>query len=342
MTIYVAACPIGIFAVEDKRVVAFRLFPKEPSVAARKLKDFQSTEEFKQLVSGLKDFSAEQPNQATEFLQANVRQLAKEKGFVKDEMELNKFLTQFGAELTKQNISKMEKRDKLIMQVISAVNDMDKVLNSMSERLREWYGLHYPEYKPKEHEKFAEAVAKFGLRENFENFKNSMGMALRQDDIETVKVYADNLSRLYKERADLEKYLIKVCREEMPNCSAVAGEMLAARLLAFAGGLERLAKMPSSTLQLLGAEKSLFRALKEKRRMHGVESRETRVPRFGILFTHPDVSGAPNEQRGKIARLLAAKISIAARTDFYTKEDHVKDLIDDYKRKLQEVRKGQA
>ena len=341
MTIYVAACPIGIFAVEDKRVVAFRLFPKEPSVAARKLKDFQSTEEFKQLVSGLKDFSAEQPNQATEFLQANVRQLAKEKGFVKDEMELNKFLTQFGAELTKQNISKMEKRDKLIMQVISAVNDMDKVLNSMSERLREWYGLHYPEYKPKEHEKFAEAVAKFGKRENFENFKNSMGMQLRDEDLETLKMYADNLSRLYKERASLEKYLTKACKEEMPNVSAVVGELLAARLLALAGGLERMAKMPSSTLQLLGAEKSLFRALKEKRRGDR-NSREARVPRFGILFTHPDISGAPNEQRGKIARLLAAKISIAARTDFYTKEGHARDLIDDFKRKLQEVRKGQA
>ncbi len=339
MTIYVAACPIGVFAIEDKKVVAFKLFPKNPQEAAVRLKNFKTSEEFKQLASDLKDFSIEQPNPATEFLQANVRALAKEKGFSKDDIELNKFLAQVGAEMTKISISKMEKRDKLIMQTISAVNDFDKILNTMSERLREWYGLHYPEIKIADHEKFAEAVAKFGKRENFEKFSQSMGMQLRDEDIETLKMYADNLSRLYKGRAAMEKYLTKACKEEMPNVSAVVGEMLAARLLALAGGLERMAKMPSSTLQLLGAEKSLFRALKEQRRGDR-NSREARVPRFGILFTHPDISGAPNEQRGKIARLLAAKISIASRMDFYTKEDGSKDLVDDYKRKLIEVKKG--
>ncbi len=340
MTIYVAACPIGIFAVENNKVVAFKLFPKNPQEVASKLKIFENTEEFKQVTSALKDFSAKQPNPATEYLQDNMRQLAKAKGFAKDDSELNKFLAQVGAEMTKTAIAKSEKRDKLIMQTISAINDLDKILNTMSERLREWYGLHYPELKIAEHERFAESVAKFGRRENFEKFTSSMGMQLRDEDVENLKMYAENLSHLYKERTELEKYIEKICKEEMPNTSAVVGELLAARLLVLAGGLEKMAKMPSSTLQLLGAEKSLFRALKEKRRQHGRDVKETRVPRFGILFTHPDISGAPNEQRGKIARLLAAKVSIASRMDFYSKEDHSKELIEDYKHKLELVVKA--
>jgi len=343
--IYISACSIGVFAVEDKKVIAFKLFPKDPAEAVKHYRAFEAgtSEEITQVISELrskgKEFSTKQPNEATEFLQANLRALAKEKGFVKDDFEINKFLGEFGAALTKETISTMEKRDKLIVQTISATNDLDKILNTMSERLREWYGLHYPEYRVSDHEKFAESVAKFGKRDNFEKFSKSMGMALREDDIQVLKTYAANLKALYEQRKSLENYLEKVCKEEMPNVSAVAGFLLGARLLALAGGKEKLAKMPSSTLQLLGAEKSLFRALKERRRT-GRESMETRVPRFGILFTHPDVSGSPNEQRGKIARLLAAKITIAARMDFYAKDDRSASLIEDYKRKLAEVKKG--
>jgi nucleolar protein 56 len=137
----------------------------------------------------------------------------------------------------------------------------------------------------------------------------------------------------------MDKYLAKVVPEEMPNTSALLGHLLAARLLAQAGGLERLAKMPSSTIQLLGAEKALFRALKEMRNQRGrAPSGDAKVPRFGIIFTHPDISGAPNEQRGKIARLLSAKVTIAARMDFYSKENHGAELLADYKKKLAEVK----
>lgn len=345
MKAYISACPIGVFAVdEDGKVVAFKLFEKDTEKAAEKMKAFEENrlEEMSHIIKDLRNRDYEvvssQPNKCTEFLQANMRKLAKEKGFAKDDVEFNKFLAAFGVAQTKTRISVKEKRDKLIMQAVSALNDLDKILNTMSERLREWYGLHYPEYRLTEHEKFAENVAKYGSREKFEKFSQSMGMKLRDEDIVILVDYATQLKLLYDLKKKMDKYLGKTVPEEMPNTSALLGHLLAARLLAHAGGLERLAKMPSSTIQLLGAEKALFRALKEMRGRGGKPSGEAKVPRFGILFTHPDISGAPNEQRGKIARLLSAKVSIAARMDFYSKEDHGRELLADYKKKLAEVK----
>jgi len=333
---FVSACLIGIFAVdENQKLIAFELFPKKPEDVIRRLKEFE-TGQLGAVAKDLKGMSVvlKQPNPATEFLQKNMRRIALEKKFVKNEEELNKFLTSVGVAQVRAKIAVKEKRDKLIIQCVSALNDLDKILNTMSERLREWYGLHYPEYKPKEHEKFVKAVAKYGERERFENFVKSMGMEFRKEDVEMVKNYAGKLKELYELRKRLDKYLAKIVPEELPNTSALLGHLLAARMLAHAGSLEKLAKMPSSTIQLLGAEKALFKALKQMR----FKKKKAKLPRFGILFTHPDISGAPDELRGKIARLLAAKVSIAARTDFYTKEDRSKELLEDYKKKLAEVR----
>jgi len=347
MKAYVSACPIGLFAVDEEgKIVAFKLFPKDAEQAAEKMKQFElgGLDDVGGLVRDLRGRGFEavtsQPNKCSEFLQANMRNLAKEKGFAENDTEFNKFLGAFGAAQTKVRISVKEKRDKLIMQSVSALNDLDKILNTMSERLREWYGLHYPEYRITDHEKFAEQIAKYGSREKFEKFGRSMGMTLRDEDVQLLQEYATQLKQLYDLKKKMDKYLGKIVPEEMPNTTALLGHLLAARLLAHAGGLERLAKMPSSTVQLLGAEKALFRALKEMRnqRGRGPPTGDAKVPRFGILFTHPDISGSPNEQRGKIARLLSAKVTIAARMDFYGKEDHGAELLADYKKKLAEAR----
>jgi nucleolar protein 56 len=94
--------------------------------------------------------------------------------------------------------------------------------------------------------------------------------------------------------------------------------------------LERIAKMPSSTIQLLGSEKRLFKFMKDKKK-------DKRPPRFGMLYLHPDISNNKRELQGKIARLLSSKLTLAARADFYTKKDMSAQLLEDYKRKLQEV-----
>ncbi len=342
MATHIAVNVAGVWAFDgDGKVVAWKPFPKESALIALRIADWEAGRSFPELEevrNSVKDAVVSRPNPAEEMLSTRGRKLAIEKGWVKDDSEFNKFLTAVGAARAKLAISSKERRDRLIVQAVSALSDLDKILNSMSERLREWYGLHYPEWKPAEHDKYARLVAEQGMRENIPGFKGSMGMKIADEDLKELKGFAAELRNMFELRKSLEKYLNGVVPVEMPNISALLGAVLAARLLAQAGTLERLAKMPSSTIQLLGAEKALFRALKENRGNRRGE--QPRVPRFGIIFTHPDISGAPDQMRGKIARLLAAKLSVAARMDFYSKEDHGAQLVEDYRKKLAEARKG--
>lgn len=333
--IYIAACVAGIFAFdENNNLIKYKLFKKDPEEIAKKLEKFERGKdfpEFQEVVKEVKGIITEQPNPATEYLKNNLRKIVTDVGFVKDQAELNQILTSVTIIRTKRKISGLERRDKLIIQTVSALNDMEKILNTMSERLRELYGLHYPELKIVDHEKFAEFVSKYGEREKFEEFEGSMGMKLKEGDIKILQNYAKRLKELYTLRKGLEKYLEKIVPKEIPNLDALLGSILAAKLLALAGSLERLAKMPSSTIQLLGAEKSLFKFLRDK----GIK----KPPRFGLLYLHPDISNAKRELQGKVARLLSSKLTLAARADFYTKKNISKQLVEDYKKKLKEILK---
>jgi nucleolar protein 56 len=325
----------GVFAFdENNKMVKYKLFKKDPEEIASKLEKFEKGEdfpEFQDVAKGLKDVVTEQPNSATEYLKNNLRKIVIDVGFVKDHVELNRIITSVNIIRTKKKISGLERRDKLIIHSVSALSDMEKILNTMSERLREFYGLHYPELKITDHEKFAEFVAKYGEREKFEEFEDSMGMKLKEEDIKILQDYAKRLIELYVLRKNLEKYLEKIVPEEIPNLNALLGSILAAKLLALAGSLEKLAKMPSSSIQLLGAEKSLFKFLRDKR--------IKKPPRFGLLYLHPDISNTKRELQGKVARLLSSKLTLAARADFYTKKDMSKKLLEDYKKKLKEILK---
>ena len=328
---FITVCVGGVFVIENKKIVDYRLFEKSPQVIAKKLKMFENGEIFEELEILHKKYNApyKQPNPASEYLRENMRKILIDVNFVKDDKELNKLLSEVSAQLTRTKISKLERRDKLIIQAVSALNDFDKILNTMSERLREWYRLHYPELDIENHEKFAEIIMKFGKRENIENFSESMGMDLKEEDIEILKNFAAKFKEGFEFRKKLEKYLEKIVPEEMPNMCVLLGPMLAARMLALAGSLEKLAKLPSSTIQLLGSEKSLFRYLKGE---------QAKVPRFGILYTHPDVSGAKRDLQAKVARLLSSKLTLAVRADFYSKNDMSKELVEDYRAKLKEIR----
>lgn len=332
MRVYISACVLGLFVFDEKnRLQTYILFKKDPEEIAKKLKDFEmgkSFDELEQLKSKFKEFEIKKQN---DFLKQNLRRYAIDFGFVKNQVELNQLISAISIESSKTAISTIGKRDKLIIQTVSALNDMDKILNLLSERLREWYGLHYPEFDVREHEKFAEKIIRYGKRENFEDFKTSMGMELNENDLRMLQVYAKQVKEIYSLRQELEKYLGIIVPKEIPNLNALLGSLLAARLLAHAGSLEKLAKMPSSTIQLLGAEKSLFKFLKGKEGM-------SKPPRFGILFTHPDVSTAKRELQGKIARLLSSKLTLAARADFYSKKDISKSLVEDYKKRLEEIK----
>ena len=334
---YLAVCVAGLFVFnEDNKLIKFKLFEKNPEEIAKKIDSFEKGEEIpelRDLKNEFGDLVISQPNKATDFLRKNLREIVIESGFVKNDLELNQILSSFSIAKAKLSISLIERRDKLIVQTVSALSDLEKILNAMSERLREWYGLHYPELEIKDHERFAEKIAETGQREGFEDFEKSMGMELKEDDVKVLQEYAGQLKAMYVLRKNIEKYLEKIVPEEIPNLNAMLGSILAARLLSLAGSLERLAKMPSSTIQLLGSEKRLFKFLKSK-------EKDKRPPRFGLLYLHPDISTNKRELQGKIARLLSSKLTLAARADFYTKKDLSKELLDDYKKKLEEILKS--
>jgi len=320
---YVSACILGVFVIENDKVVDKILFEKNPDEIAEKLGDITNSSEFKELS---KKYGV--GYQESDYLNNNLRKLAIDLKFVEDQVELNELISKISVAKTKTKISETEKRDKLIIQSVSALNDLDKILNYMSERLREWYGLHYPEFKVKDHEKFAEDVSTLGSRENFKNFTESMGMELTKDDLEMLQTYSTQLKKMYELKKEIVAYLEKVVPKEIPNLNALLGSVLAARLMSHAGSLEKLAKMPSSKLQLVGAEKALFKFLKGEQK---------KVPKYGIIFTHPDISTAQKDKQGKIARILSAKLVIAARADFYSKKDMSEKLVSDYKKKLSEI-----
>ncbi|MEW5955783.1 MAG: hypothetical protein AB1626_04585, partial [Candidatus Micrarchaeota archaeon] len=129
-------------------------------------------------------------------------------------------------------------------------------------------------------------------------------------------------------RKELEAYLEQQASTTLKNLAFLTDALTASRLVARAGGLERLAKMPASTIQVLGAERALFKHLRKG----------TSSPKHGIIFQSTIVRGAPPDQRGKIARALAAKLAIAAKADFYSHEFIAPKLKADLEIRLKEIR----
>lgn len=353
MRAYIVTTFIGTFALDDnKKVIASKLFSKDAKIAAEKLKysELETIDEEKNLMKELwrkdyKDFifafkkqgakKVESNNEFEKYLKENLRKISIDRKIFKDQVEFNQFLTKVNLEMTKVKLKRSIQRDSLVMQANGAIEEIDKSVNIMSERLREWYGLHFPEMNRnvEDHKKFAAIIEKFGTREGIEEgdlkelAKESMGIDLTDEDILIVKQFADKILGTYKLRDDLEKYLDKSLKSIAPNTQQIAGTMLAAKLISKAGGLQKLARFPSSTVQLLGAEKSLFRFL------HG----KGKPPKFGIIFNHQMIQNAPLDKKGKIARLLAAKISIAAKIDYYSHDDRSAQLKKDLQEKVKEA-----
>ena len=156
----------------------------------------------------------------------------------------------------------------------------------------------------------------------------SMGADLGDDDLSQIQVFCKNVLELYNLRKSLENYVDSVMAEIAPNIKEIGGSLLGARLIALAGGLMNLAKLPASTMQILGAEKALFRSLKTK----------ARPPKHGIIFQHPLIHDAKRWQRGKIARALAGKLSIAARVDAFSGKYAGEGLKSDLEKRIEEIK----
>lgn len=199
--------------------------------------------------------------------------------------------------------------DDLIMQTIRSIDETSTVINMLAKRLRDWYALYNPEteHNNPDHEKFVNLILSKSKSQLLKAMKVSetMGADLSKKDIVAIKALAQEVQSLFNYQSQQESYLETMMETHCPNIQAVAGTTIGARLIDLAGGLKRMAIFPASTIQLLGAEKALFRHITT-----GAKS-----PKHGILIMHPLVAKA--KQKGRAARLVADKISMAARIDYF-------------------------
>jgi nucleolar protein 56 len=201
---------------------------------------------------------------------------------------------------TKEKIrKKLSQKDNLIIQSIKTMDLLDKSSNLLLERLKEWYGIYHPELATADPDEYLLLL--------WNKPNDSMGAELKKKDIKPILSFAKEIKSLRVEREKISKYLEKLMKEVCPNITAVCGPIIGARLIASAGSLKRLAEFPSSTVQILGAEKAFFAHLRKN----------VKPPKHGIIFQHQKIRTAEPKMRGKLARKLAAKISIASRVDFF-------------------------
>jgi nucleolar protein 56 len=231
-----------------------------------------------------------------------------------------KYLAEFSKknlELTKESIRNSAGNDTLIIQTITVMDEIDKTLNSLTKRLRDWYSLCNPEAsnKVKDHQKFAALITKKSknqiLKELNISEKDSVGADFKEKDVSVILLLASQINNFYKLRTHYESYLNELEKKECPNLAMVLGSTIAAKLMEHTGSLKKLAELPASTLQILGAEKALFRHIKNKK---------NRPPKFGLIHEHQLIQKSKKEMYGKIARALADKASMAARIDYFKGE----------------------
>jgi len=183
--------------------------------------------------------------------------------------------------------------DLQVIQMVNALDDLIQTSNLLTERLDSWSLIPTPEEK--------------------------------------LKPFETMVSTVKEETKRLEQQITIDMEKIAPNTSRIVGPLIGARLIALAGSIHRLATFPASTVQILGAEKALFRFKKEG----------GKPPKHGVLFQHPLVNKAPREERGKIARIFAAKIAIAVKADVFTKRDIADQLQHDLDRQITMMRKNQ-
>ena len=377
MKAFIIQFPFGVVAFDDKNSLVEKvLFPKKPQAAARSLLKTEAgkmSDEVFSLISLLKNldyttFVFEKANLAEEIqrkmnvtvemakpaeaevLRSSMNEVALESGFVEDDQALSLWNRNVSMELAKLRIKgASEKRDLIVAQGIQTLDDLDRTVNLFMGRLREWYGVYFPELDRlvEKHETYSRLVMNLGDRESLtvealekENIpkeraslvakaaESSMGADIAERDLEQIQDLAKSVLEFYELRKNMENYVDRTMEEMAPNVRAVAGALLGARLIAIAGSLQTLAMRPASTIQVLGAEKALFRSLKTG----------ARPPKHGLIFQHTLLHDAKRWQRGKIARVIAGKLAIAARADAFGGHFIGDDLKADINKRLEEIK----
>jgi nucleolar protein 56 len=233
----------------------------------------------------------------------------------------------------------VQKNDNHIIQAIATLDHLDKAVNTFSMRVREWYGWHFPELVRlvSDNHTYAKLALAIGDKQSLTDeslhdiaaivnddgdvaqdiinaARVSMGQEISKNDMENVSAFANRVVKLAEYRRSLFQYLVNKMAIVAPNLASLIGEVVAARLISHAGSLTNLSKYPASTVQILGAEKALFRALKTK----------GNTPKYGLIYHSSFIGRAGAKNKGRISRFLANKCSIASRIDNFSEEPSTK------------------
>uniref|UniRef100_A0A671MMM4 Nucleolar protein 56 n=1 Tax=Sinocyclocheilus anshuiensis TaxID=1608454 RepID=A0A671MMM4_9TELE len=222
--------------------------------------------------------------------------------------------------------------DNMIIQSIALLDQLDKDINTFSMRVREWYGYHFPELmkivndnstycklakmignRKELTEEMLEAIEEITMDSGkaqaiLDSSRSSMGMDISPIDLINIESFSSRVVSLTSYRQELQAYLQSKMSQVAPNLAALIGEVVGARLISHAGSLTNLAKYPASTVQILGAEKALFRALKTR----------GNTPKYGLIFHSTFIGRAAAKNKGRISRYLANKCTIASRIDCFS------------------------
>ncbi len=219
----------------------------------------------------------------------------------------------------------------LISRLVNLVDGLEKAENNAFEALFDAYFLYFPEGASllKERDRFIESIRGNITREKLASFlsitSSSMGYDMSDADLKLLEDVIKQISNLKELSKSINSHMDAVVRTNYPNLHAVAGTLVAARLILLCGGVKQLSFMPSSKIQVLGAEKGLF-------------TKSKRTPKYGVIYHHAALESANQKKRGKIARIVASFISLAAKVDYFSKKDESKILLDKMNSKIRSLK----
>lgn len=311
----------GTFLLDEGGVVKSNIFPKNAGEIAHRMKavtEGSVLEEERMLAEGLRDFMVTDQRLTGlggELVEGSMPDIDPgDYGFSRD------LLHEAMMVLARGKAEEAVPRDESIAQAVAALDDLTHTANLLSERLREWYGLHHPgQTRMMKDEDLIGMIMEKGPGE---------GKGENHPDLAPISELAQTLSDINSRRKELENFITGEMESKASNISHLVGPVIGARLIAKAGGLSRLSKLPSGTIQMLGAEKAMFRHLSDG----------SNPPKHGLIFQQPLLHRAPYWQRGKIARAMAAKIAIAAKVDEHSGEFIGEELKKDLLERIDEIR----
>ncbi len=324
----------GVFVLEDEEVIDKTLFDKDPKIIAEKRYAIQNgniLEEEKKLLDKYEvlNVTSDRLKDYGEIKEIDKELVDPEEYSFSPDL-LQKALIEVGKIEVKESIDIGEH----LAKAVETIQDLNETINILMERMRDWYSLHFPELEGEVNDdEYIELIKRYGSKDEIMkelNINNSVGGDITEKEENNYISLANIIKNQLEYRAQLHDYVEEMMRTYAPNITALTGPKLGGELIEKAGSLKKIAMKPSSTIQILGAEKSLFKHLEKG----------TKPPKHGLILQHPYVHKAPYDKRGKIARAFANKIAIAARLDYFSNKDKGDELRSELEEKIEKIKEN--